>query len=248
MSPDGTVGPAEPPNYGIGAVERTLDVVAALMRVGPASLTHLAQEAACTRVNAFRILHTLQTRGLAIQNGKRGAWQLGVGWLAVARSANRQGAIPLSAAPIMSQLADSTGDSVYLAVRDGQECEIAAVRPGLISTLTYNRQGDRTPLASGPGKLLLAYAPEQIVRAVLASRPARTDPAALSLELERIRKRGWLITTHEIAEGAHSVSAPVLDAVGSVVAVLTIASPAIRMRPSLQTAAQSLGQVFAGEG
>ena len=260
MPPDEGVATAEPHSYGIGAVERTLDVVAALARLGPATLTALAQEADCTRVNAFRILHTLQSRGLALQLGKRGAWQLGAGWLAVARAAQRQGALAVAAAPAMAALADSIGDSIYLALRDGQESEVVAVYPGLANTHTYAQPGDRVPLHSGPGRLLLAYAPEPLQRAVLSGRlvrlgpSTRTDPAGVAADHDRIRKREWLITTHEIAEGAVSASVPVRDRSGAVVAVLSVASPAIRMRPPrpltlltpLQTAAEELGRALGG--
>ena len=149
-----------PSRYGIAAVERTLDVVEALVRLGPATLSHLAQQADCSRVNAFRILRTLQSRGLAIQNGKRGAWQLGGAWLAVARAADRQGVMATTAGPVMAQLAESTGDSVYLMLRDGQECLVVAVRPGAVATHLFLRPGDRAPLYAGPGQLLLAFAPE----------------------------------------------------------------------------------------
>ena len=262
MPPDEGGATAEQHSYGIGAVERTLNVVSALVRLGPATLTDLAEEADCTRVNAFRILHTLQSRGLAIQRGKRGAWQLGAGWLALARAAQQQGALALTAAPVMAGLAESSGDSVYLAVRDGQESEVVAVQPGLANTHSYARPGDRTPLHAGPGRLLLAYAPEPLQRAVLAGRLARlgpgthTEPAAVTADLERIRKREWLITTHEIAEGAVSASVPVWDRSRAVVAVLSIASPAIRMRPPrpltlltpLQTASEVLGRALGGGG
>ena len=258
MPPEEGSATGEQTSYGIAAVERTLDVVAALVRLGPASLTDLAQEADCTRVNAFRILHTLQSRGLAVQRSKRGAWQLGAGWLSVARGAQRQGALALAAAPIMAALAQSSGDGVYLAVRDGQEAEVVAVYPGAANTQTFARPGDRTPLHAGPGRLLLAYAPEPLQRAALVGRPvrvgpgARNDPDAVATDLVRTRKREWLITTHEVGEGAVSVSSPVRDRDGVVVAVLSIASPAIRMRPPrphtlltpLQTASKALGKAL----
>ncbi len=260
MLPDEGAMTLTPPSYGIAAVERTMDVLAALARLGPATLTDLAKEANCTRVSAFRILRTLQARGLASQRAQRGAWQLGAGWLLVARAAHRQGAIPFAAARVMADLAESSGDSVYLAVRDGQECETVAVKPGLANTQTYARAGDRTPLLAGPGKLLLAFAPEPLQRAVKTGRlvrlgsGTRADPAVLEAELGRIRQREWLITTHEIAEGAVSVSSPVRDALGEVIAVLSIASPAMRMRPPrphalltpLQTSCVTLGRALSG--
>ena len=251
-------GPPDPPGYGIAAVERSLDLVAAMVRLGPASLTHLAAASGCTRVNAFRILHTLEARGLASQEGKRGAWRLGVGWLAMAWAAGRDGALPRAAAPAMEALARSCAEPVTLAVRDGEQCEIVATHAGASTVRPLLAPGGRWPLHAGPGRLLLAYAPPPIQRAVLASRlprlasATRVDPGWIAADLPRIRARDWLITTDEIAEGMVTVSAAVRDGMGEVIACLTIASPALRMRAprphtlltALLTAAKQTGDAI----
>src|SRR6202453_1673615 len=51
-------------DYNIAAVDRTLDLLEALSRLGPASLAAIAENAGCTRTAAFRLLRTLQGRGL----------------------------------------------------------------------------------------------------------------------------------------------------------------------------------------
>ena len=228
---------APQPDYGIAAVARTAALVSAMVRLGPSPLTQLAAEAGCTAANAFRILHTLSALGLAAQDGKRGPWQLGVGWLPVARAALVQGALPRAARPAMLALADSCGEVVSLLVRDGEQCEVAASAPEGAPARPYAVPGERAPLHAGPGRLLLAYAPLPIQRAVLARRlprlgPAtRTDPAAIGADLPRIRARDWLITTDEVADGAVTVSTAVRDRAGMVIGALSIVSPALRMRP-----------------
>src|SRR5580692_10392744 len=70
--------PSSPPrDYNIAAVDRTLDLLEALSRLGPASLAALAESAGCTRTAAFRLLRTLQGRGFTIQDEARGLWRLG---------------------------------------------------------------------------------------------------------------------------------------------------------------------------
>jgi DNA-binding IclR family transcriptional regulator len=236
MPPDAGPGPRSTPDYGIAAVDRALDLVAALTRLGPATLSQLALETGCTRVTAFRILHTLQARGLVLQDGRRGPWQLGTGWQACARAAGSQRALAKAAAPEMTRLAAAVQETVYLSVRDGQEREVVAIQRGDPNVHVYTTVGQRAPLHAGPGRLLLAYAPAALQRSVLATRlprltPAtRTDPVGINAELPRIRARGWLITTEEMHVGAVSISTGVRDRSGEVVAVLTIASPLTRMR------------------
>ena len=249
---------AQQPDYGIAAVTRTAAIVTAMARLGPSPLSRLAAEAGCTAPNAFRILHTLSALGLAAQAGKRGPWQLGAGWLGVARAAVQQGAIPMVARPILSLFAASCGEPVSLVVRDGEQCEVVAVYPDQPAIRPYAALGERGPLHAGPGRLLLAYAPDLVQRAVLASRlprlgPAtRTDAPWIAADLPRIRARNWLITTDEIADGAVTVSTAVRDGAGTVIGVLSIVSAAIRMRPPrphtlvtpLTKAAASLGQAL----
>ncbi len=258
IPPNAAAGPRDTPDYGIAAVDRAFDLVAALMRLGPSSLSQLARETGCTRVTAFRILHTLQARGLVLQDRQRGPWRLGAGWLGVACAAQAQQALARAAAPEMARLAEAVHETVYLLVRDGQEGEVAAIQRGDPNVHVYFTIGQRLPLHAGPGRLLLAYAPPGLQRSTLATRlprltPAtRTDPVWIAADLPRIRTRGWLITTEEMHEGAVSVSAGVRDRSGAVVAVLTIASPLTRMRAPrphtlltpLIAAAEALGAVL----
>ncbi len=236
ITPDAAAGPHGAPDYGIAAIDRAFDLVAALMRLGPASLSQLAQETGCTRATAFRILHTLQARGLVLQDRQRGPWRLGAGWQAPARSAQAQQALAHAAAPEMARLAATLHETVYLLIRDGQECEVVAIQRGDPNVRVYFTVGQRAPLHAGPGRLLLAYAPEGVQRSALATRlprltPAtRTDPVWIAADLPRVRTRGWLITMEEIYEGAVSVSTAVRDLSGAVVAVLSIAAPLTRMR------------------
>ncbi len=249
---------AHPPEYGIAAVARTAALVAAMMRLGPSPLTRLAAEANCTAANAFRILHTLNALGLAAQDGRRGPWQLGVGWLAVSRAAEQQDAIPLASRPVLAEFSERIGEAVSLAMRDGEQCVIAAAYPADLASRPFCTMGERWPLHAGPGRLLLAYAPAVVQRGVLASRLGRLGPATrtdapwVNADLPRIRDRNWLITINEIDADAVTVSTAVRGRDGAVIAALSIVSSAVRLGPlrphgmvtQLIEAAAELGRVL----
>jgi DNA-binding IclR family transcriptional regulator len=101
----------------------------------------------------------------------------------------------------------------------------------------YTEVGKRLSLHAGSSRVLLAHAPEPVQTQVLAQRlprftPAtRTDAAWIAADLQRIRNRGYLVTSDEVVAGAVSIGAPVRDAAGQVVAVLNISAPSMRMRP-----------------
>src|ERR1700744_32458 len=224
-------------DYSIAAVGRALDLLEALSRIGPAPLAALAESARCTRTAGFRLLRTLEARGFAIQDEARGMWRLGARWGVLGRAAVEQGALAAPPMPVLAALGKTSGENVYLRVRDGLESETIAIYqtdPGL---RLYSEVGKRQPLHAGSSRLLLAHAPEAVQTQVLAQRlprftPAtRTDAAWIAADLQRIRGRGYLLTPDEVVAGAATVAAPIRDASGQIVAVLSVSAPTMRMRP-----------------
>ncbi|WP_347222344.1 IclR family transcriptional regulator domain-containing protein, partial [Mycolicibacterium poriferae] len=94
--------------------------------------------------------------------------------------------------------------------------------------------GTRLPMTAGSGaKVLLAYADTATQHAVLpaASFSDRT--------LAEVRKRGWAQSVAEREPGVASVSAPVRDARGVVIAAVSVSGPIDRIgrRPGARWAA-----------
>jgi IclR family KDG regulon transcriptional repressor len=224
-------------DYNIAAVDRTLDLLESLSRLGPASLAALAESAGCTRTAAFRLLRTLQGRGFTIQDEARGLWRLGARWNALSRAASEQGALAATAMPFLMALGKATGENVYLRVRDGMESETVAIYQTDPTIRMYSEVGKRGALHAGSSRILLAFAPESVQTQLLAQKLNRFTPATrvdatwIAADLQRIRTRGYLITSDEVTAGAVGIAAPVRDAAGGVVAVLYISAPSMRMRP-----------------
>ena len=164
-------------------------------------------------------------------------WRLGARWGVLGRAAVEQGALEATAMPFLAALGKTSGENVYLRVRDGLESETIAIYQADPGLRIYSEVGKRQPLHAGSSRMLLAHAPEAVQTQVLAQRlprftPAtRTDAAWIAADLQRIRTRGYLLTTDEVVAGAATVAAPVRDASGQVVAVLSVSAPTMRMRP-----------------
>jgi DNA-binding IclR family transcriptional regulator len=120
---------------------------------------------------------------------------------------------------VLAALRDETGESAQLYVRDGDRrvCIAAAERPaGLRDTVPV---GARLPLVAGSGaKVLLAWADP-------AEWPDGVDGAAL----RGVRQKGWAASVAEREAGVASVSAPVRDREGRVVAALSVSGPIDRL-------------------
>lgn len=221
------------PRYRIAAVDRALDVIEALARIGPAPLARLAEEAGCTRTAAFRLLRTLQAREFAIQEDG-GAWRLGLRW-AMTHAAPDAAALAAAARPHLSRLAAAVGENVLLRVRLDLASVTVARRQASPDLPTGQEPDERGPLHAGSGRLLLAYAPEAVRKAALARKlprlaaNTRTDAAWVGADLPRIRARGWLIAAGEVTEASIVIAAPVRDARGDVAAALVIAASDLRL-------------------
>jgi DNA-binding IclR family transcriptional regulator len=222
---------------GLAAVDQALDLLDVLARVSPVATATLERETGRPRAVALRLLGALQARGFVVHAEADDVWQLGPRWDVLQRAAHSQGALAAASMPYLSGLAKATGENVYLRARDGLEAETIAVYQADPVLRVYTEVGKRGPLHAGPARLLLAHAPESVQTQVLAQRlprftPAtRTDPTWIAADLQRLRARGYLITADEVNAGAASVSAPVRDASGQVIAVLILSAPSMRLRP-----------------
>jgi DNA-binding IclR family transcriptional regulator len=122
---------------------------------------------------------------------------------------------------VLTDLRDETGESAQLYVRDGDHrvCVAAADRPsGLRDTVPV---GARLSLAAGSGaRVLLAWSDP-------STWPDGVDPAIV----RGVRQRGWAASVAEREPGVASVSAPVRDGDGAIVAALSVSGPIDRLGP-----------------
>jgi DNA-binding IclR family transcriptional regulator len=137
------------------------------------------------------------------------------------------------AAPFLQDLYAATLATIHLAVRDGTRVLYLNRLSGQRSVPVISRTGSRLAMhATGVGKVLLAYAPEDVQHKILSS-PRRitpytiTQPARLRAQLDQIRADGYATTTEEMTLGACSVAVPVRRG-DDVVAALGIVVPSLR--------------------
>jgi DNA-binding IclR family transcriptional regulator len=133
------------------------------------------------------------------------------------------------ALPYMENLYEATHENVQLAVRRGSRALYLERLRGPRSLPIVTRVAAELPLHStGVGKVLLAYAPDDVVREVIASGlPAYTaktvtEPERLRAGLAEIRRTGVCVTQDEMTMGARSIAAPVRDGSNAVVAALSL--------------------------
>jgi len=200
----------------------------------PCGLAELCVRTGLPRATAHRLAVGLEVHRL-LRRDADGRWSPGP----ALRELGEGALDPLldAAAMVLPRLRDVTGESVQLYRREGlvRVCVAAAEPPsGLRDTVPV---GARLPMTAGSGaKVLAAWADPAIQRAVLG------EAVFGERTLLEVRRRGWAQSVAERESGVASVSAPVRDAAGAVVAAVSVSGPVERIgrRPGIRWAADLL--------
>jgi DNA-binding IclR family transcriptional regulator len=202
---------------GVGVLDKAVVILSFLSEGGPATLAEVVDGTGFPRPTAYRLLSALEAHHLVGRGG--GRYALGVRLLGWA-----EGAVGLdlveAARPVLAALADETGESTQLYVREGDRrvCVASVERAGggLRDTVPV---GAVLPLDRGSGgKVLLAWAEN-------GERFPRIEMA----ELEEIRSRGWAQSVAEREAGVASVSAPIFGSDGGLRAAVCASGPTSRL-------------------
>jgi DNA-binding IclR family transcriptional regulator len=218
---------------GIGVLDKAVGVLHTIAE-SPCGLAELCERTGLPRATAYRLAAALEVHRLLARDDE-GRWRLGPAVTELAARVND----PLLAAGavVLPTLREVTGESVQLYRREGTSrvC-VAALEPaaGLRDTVPV---GARLPMTAGSGaKVLLAYSDAAVQQAVLPSAKF-TDRV-----LAEVRRRGWAQSVAEREPGVASVSAPVRDGRGVVIAAISVSGPIDRIgrRPGARWAADLL--------
>ena len=164
------------------------------------------------------------------------------------------------ARPYMSEVVAALGESVNLAVLDGEEIVyVAQIQPSQNFMRMFTEVGRRVkPHATAVGKAILATKPEDEVRELLkrTGMPRRTEhtlttPKLLFADLERVRECGYALDNGEQEVGVRCVALAVPGAPRPM--ALSMSGPLTRMSdamvdkaaPVLRKAAEKIGAELA---
>lgn len=194
---------------GVGVLDKSALVLAALAD-GPCGLAELVARTGLPRATAYRLASALAAHRLA--SVADGRYALGP-WLTELATADP---LVARATVVLDDLRAETGCSAQLFRRRGDErlCVAASDVPaGLRDTVPV---GARLPMTAGSA-----------AQALLADADTVPPGAAFSrATLAAVRRRGWAASVAERAPGVASVSAPVRDASGTIVAAVSVSGPA----------------------
>jgi IclR family acetate operon transcriptional repressor len=250
---------------GTAALDKALDVLDAVGSA-PAGLSQpeLATRLGLPRTTLYRLLGTLVARGLLRRDPARRVYGLGARCFEYARSTYAMPDLVAAAGAELRALRDMTGETTYLATRDGHEVIALERCDGAHSQRSHTEPGQRKPLhCTSQGKAILSALPAEQRDAIVkelhltpVTPRSITDRRRLAAELRLTATRGWAIDDEEIVPGVRCCGAPIIDTEGQVRGAISVAGPAFRLTverleligPEVADAARRIGaQVSAAQ-
>jgi len=214
-------------------------------------ITSIAERTGLPVATVHRLLATLIEWG-AVERISRGRYRLGLRLWRLGAAVPQARTLRDIALPYLEDLYETTHAVVHLAVLDGIHTLYVEKISGRTAVSVTSSVGRRLPLhATGPGKVLLAYAPQSLFDAVVEAGLTRrstntiTDPQELRKVLAETRQTGFAICRNESSLGTASAAAPIFDAASSVVASVSVVTPMDHFDPqSLVPAVRAVGRAI----
>ncbi|MEV4317938.1 IclR family transcriptional regulator [Actinocrispum sp. NPDC049592] len=220
-----------------GTLERGLAVLEHVGMRQEISTNAIATQLGLSRSAVYRIVHTLKELEYLEADHVTGRVRLGARLVELGVQAMASTDLHKAAPQFLSGLATRSGETIFLAVPDGDAMVYVAKDRGANAVTLHCQLGTRRPQhASSLGKawlsaLTAAERADRVSRMRLDRLTPNTivDRPLLLDELERTAKRGWAIDNIENEPDVGCVAAPIRDRTGQPVAAMSIAGPAGRV-------------------
>jgi len=265
LKPAAPVAPRErSERHSIQSVDRAITLLEAIAEAGgETTLTELSHRTQLNISTCHHLLSTLVQRGYVAKVPVRRSYALGARILYLS-NASLQVDLPARAAPFIEQINETTGETVHLAVLQGDAMMKVAKResrhPVRVDTGTLGKTD--APHATASGKAMLAWLPEDDMRRVLSQGLARYTPKTITewpslIEaLRHVRRNGYAIDDEEYQPGVICIGAAIRDHNGAVVGAISASTPTMRandnhlalVREQVTSAVRALSAELGGPG
>ncbi len=223
-------------SYTVDAVSKAIELLFLVAQQGDLGVTELAKRSGNTKARAFRLLATLEEKGLVQRKMPLATYSLGYGALALGAAAQGQLSLVNVAGQLLEGIGRECNESVLVRIRDGLQTVCIAWWDAPHAIRIHSQLGDRRSLGVGAsGKLLLAHAPSELREQVLQEKRERYTAntiigrAELEAELARITEEGVSVSISERSTETLAIAAPIRDAGGEVIASLSMTAPTTRV-------------------
>jgi DNA-binding IclR family transcriptional regulator len=216
--------------YSVQAVIKAIDLLETLAQDGVnPTLATIEKKLELSRNKAFRLLATLEDKGLVEKNQLTGTYSLGLQAFQMAQHILKSANLIRLAHPVMEELAHKLNEAIYITVINNDEVLFLDMVDSLQQVKAVDLVGKRFPFfTNAAGKVIKSVSAIDL--------PGRSNkkknipnPQELEIELNEIRKNGVAVDFGGLGEGICAVAVVVRDYAGKVVGALTLLAPSFRI-------------------
>ncbi|MBI4273529.1 MAG: IclR family transcriptional regulator [Rhizobiales bacterium] len=222
----------------IQSVDRALTILNAIAESGgETTLTEVSGRIGLNISTCHHLLATLMKWGYVAKAPGKRSYMLGARTVQLGLACLRQVDLPRRAQPYVERISAATGETVHLAVLQGDHLVTLLKREARHAVRVDTGavgQSDAVH-ATATGKAMLAWLPEdEIRRLVTVQGMIRFTPTtitefpALIEELRLVRRNGFALDREEFLPGVICVGAAVRDHAGAVVGAISASTPTMR--------------------
>jgi DNA-binding IclR family transcriptional regulator len=244
--------------YSVQSVLKAFDLLEALATEDSiATIPLLSKKLDLSRNKIFRLLATLEDKGLIERDEPTGTFRLGMYAFEMAQHILKSTSLIRLAHPVMEELARKHDEAVYMTVMNNDEVLFLDMVDSFQQIKTTAMVGRRFPFfTNAAGKAIKAMSSSDMIERLgkrRASMDGIPDIKKLETELRDIRQSGVAVDFGGLGEGICAVAIAIRDYAGKVVGALTMLAPSFRMLqerleveiiPSMRESAEILSTKF----
>jgi len=236
-----TVCMADKKYYTINSIVKTIQLVEELVTKKEFDLVELTRRLGYPKTTVHRILLTLKSLGYVDQNEINKQYGATIKLFQLGHRVLENNDLFTTAQPIIEELSEETGETVFVLVGDKLDVVVSAKATGNYSLRQDEQIGFRyKSYNSASGRAILAnLSPAERRRLFRGHRMkpytlnSPTCYRQLEPKLSKIVRQGYAVEHEEYGLGISCVAAPIFDHTGCVPAAVTITGPTIRIKPNI---------------
>lgn len=229
-------------NTPVQSIDRAFDILERLCASRDGLAIHtLTEQTGLHKSTVHRLLAAMAARGYVMKDEETGRYRMTTRLYELSGQVVESLDILQVARAPMEALSHTTGETVHLVVREGDEIVyVHKVESDVSSMRMFSRIGMRRPMyCTGVGKAIMAELDDAEIERIwnASDIQAYTEHTIVTLErlhdvLNAIRRRGCAFDNQENELGVRCIAATIHDYTGGICGALSISAPLLRMSDS----------------
>lgn len=220
----------------VKSIIKAIDIIELLSKEHELGITEISNKLHLDKSTVFRIISTLKEKEVVDQNPITQRYHNSLKLFELGNKIVEDLGLRRLAQPVIKELAEITGETVNLAILDGDSIVYIDKIESPATIKVDLPIGKRLPsYCTGLGKAMLAYLSKEKIEGILKliKFEKYTEKTYLNKEeflnaLKEIKIKGYSFDDEEYVEGLKCIAVPILDFRGEAIAAISVAIPLFR--------------------